>query len=164
MSIKKLLYSLFFVLNLANCSDSSQQQTSHSAVIFESGDECHVCGMIITRLPGPKGQAFDKRLNKIQKFCSTLDLLSWYLQPENKPNIAEIYVHDMAQTNWETPNDTKLISAKKAFFVIGSNKKAAMGKTIASFSTLQDAEQFKNQWSGEILKFDQLSIDIILKE
>ena len=160
----KLISSMFFVLNLANCGDSQQQQTSHPAVAFESGDECHVCGMLITRLSGPKGQAFDKRAKKIRKFCSTLDLLYWYFQPENKPNVAEIYVHDMAQTDWETPDDTKLIPAKKAFFVIGSNKKAAMGKTIASFSTLQDAEKFKKEWRGEILKFDQLNIETILKD
>jgi len=162
-SISKSVLALLFVLVLTNCGDSQQQQTVHPAITFESGDECHVCGMIITRLPGPKGQAFDKRSNNIKKFCSTLDLISWYLQPDNKPNIAEVYVHDMAQTDWESPDDTKLIPAKKAFFVIGSNKKAAMGKTIASFSTRKDAEQFQKKWQGKILKFDQLSIDIILE-
>lgn len=164
MPIIKSAFSLFFIFILSNCSDSSQQQISHPAIAFESGDECHVCGMIITRLPGPKGQAFDKRSNNTKKFCSTLDLISWYLQPDNKPNVAEIYVHDMAQTDWDTPDDTKLIPAKNAFFVIGSNKKAAMGKTIASFSTLQDAERFQKEWHGTILKFNQLSIEIILRD
>lgn len=162
MQIIKTFFYLIFILSLTNCTDGQQKQTSHFAVAFKSGDECHVCGMVIVRLPGPKGQAFDKRAKKTRKFCSTLDLLSWYLQPENKPNVAEIYVHDMAQTDWETPDDTMLISARDAFFVVGSKKKAAMGKTIASFSILEDANKFMQEWGGEVRKFEQLSIKLIL--
>ncbi len=159
----KLSFTLLLSFIAISCGDQQPNQSPHTAIAFETGDECHVCGMIITRLPGPKGQAFDKRSNKVKKFCSSLDLISWYLQPENKPNIAEIYVHNMANTDWDTPDDTQLIPAKEAFFVVGSNKKGSMGSTIASFEKRQDAELFVKEWQGKILSFEQLTLAIIFE-
>ena len=149
---------------LLSCGDSQQKQTFHSPIDFASGDECHVCGMLIVNLPGPKGQAFDTRSVKMKKFCSTVDLISWYLQPENKPNVAEIYVHDMTDSNWKSPDDAKLVDAKKAFFVINSKRKGSMGKTISSFATKISAEQFVSQWGGSIVNFEQLSIAVIFEQ
>jgi len=157
----KLFSSLILLISLIACSDPQQIENPRSPVIFESGDECHVCGMLITKLPGPKGQAFDKRSPRIRKFCSTFDLISWYLQPENQANVAEIYVHDMADTDWDNPDDTQLISARSAFFVVGSKRKSSMGKSIASFAKQQDAELFIQQWGGHIRSLEQLTIESI---
>lgn len=158
----KTLSLILISLVLFGCGGSEQKEKSHSPIIFESGDECHVCGMLITRIPGPKGQAFDKRSERIKKFCSTFDLISWYLQPENKSNVTEIYVHDMANTNWETPDDAKLISARNAFFVIDSKKKSSMGKSIVGFEKQEDAELFIGTWGGNIKRFDQLTVELVL--
>jgi len=160
--ILKVLRLVPLIFLLTACEQQSSNEDFHPPVIIESGDECHVCGMLITKMPGPKGQAFDKRSQQTRKFCSTFDLISWYLQPENISNVAEVYVHDMANTSWETPDDTKLISARKAFFVIDSNKKGSMGKAIVSFKNRSDAELFKKQWGGKIVLFDQLSLELIL--
>jgi len=160
--ILKILRLIPLALLLMACEKQSSNEEYNPPVIIESGDECHVCGMLIIKMPGPKGQAFDKRSQRTKKFCSTFDLISWYLQPENISNVAEIYVHDMANNSWETPDDAKLISAREAFFVVDSKKKGSMGKAIVSFENQSDAESFKKQWGGQIKPFEQLSLDLIL--
>ena len=163
MKVIILTTLILLTISISGCSDSPDNKVQLTPINFSSGDECHVCGMIITRMPGPKGQAYDKRATKVKKFCSTFDLLTWYFQPENKPNIKEMFVHNMKDSDWEKPNDQQLISAKKAFFVLGSSKKAPMGKTIASFSSRQDAQEFTHLWKGNILSFHDLSLELITK-
>jgi len=158
----KALILILIILFIVGC-ENNQQTISKPAVVFESGDECHVCGMIITRMPGPKGQAADTRSPQMKKFCSTFDLISWYLQPENQPNVTDIYVHDMAQTDWESPDDTKFIPAKDAVYVLGSTKPAFMGKTLATFKMKADADLFIKEWSGKVFSFDELTIELILE-
>ena len=157
----KFITIIFLVLLLQACDSSTQTTVAHKPVAFETSDECHVCGMIITQFNGPKGQAYDNRQKRMKKFCSTAELMFWYLQPENKSNVSEVYVHDMAKTPWNKPDDSHLISAKKAFFVIGSNKKGSMGKTLASFSSRQDAINFSDSHGGEVLAFSGLTLALL---
>lgn len=42
---------------LAGCGDS-EPETLAAAQPITDGDSCHVCGMLITEHPGPKGEAF----------------------------------------------------------------------------------------------------------
>ncbi len=164
MSPSRIAFVTLIFFSLLSCGDSPQEQRAHSPVSFNSGDECHVCGMIITRIAGPKGQAYDNRSKQVKKFCSTVDLVSWYLQPENKPNVSDIYVHDMAETDWNSPDDSKLINARKAFFVIDSKKKGSMGKSIVSFENKSNAEHFAKQWGGSIINFEQLTLSVIFAQ
>ena len=80
------------VTTLMSCSDKAEQQEIlHQAVAMESADECHLCGMLITRFDGPKGEVFRKEMgDQVFKFCSTRDLFSYYLDPENTRNVANI--------------------------------------------------------------------------
>jgi len=157
----RLLLALSLTLSILGCSDSKENTQKQPPIIFESGDECHLCGMLIVQFPGPKAQAFESRSPRIRKFCSTTDMFSWYLQPENKPNINEIYVHDMAQNNWEKPDDARLIDARTAFYVIDSSRKGSMGKTISSFAKMLDATNFSNQWGGQVITFEQITFNNI---
>ena len=67
----------FVSLFLTACSED-KKATEVTEVVgpvaFESGDECHVCGMIITELPGAKAQAVESRSTAVRKFCSTQDM------------------------------------------------------------------------------------------
>jgi copper chaperone NosL len=142
---------------LAGCSEPEKQVTEKpDPVHFESGDECHVCGMAITRFPGPKGEAITAREQKVNKFCSTRDMFSWALQPENAKRDHTLYVHDMAQTDWEHPDDTALIDAREAFFVVGSERTGAMGPTLASET---DAANFASTYGGTVLPFREVTLD-----
>ncbi|MTI99838.1 MAG: nitrous oxide reductase accessory protein NosL [Marinobacter adhaerens] len=145
---------------LTACSGSEEQTTAKAAPVnFATGDECHVCGMVITNFPGPKGQAITEKDQHVRKFCSTRDMFAWALQPENVNRNHALYVHDMAETEWASPDDTALIDAREAFYVVGSNRKGAMGPTLASFAAKAEAEKFAMEYGGETMAFPEITMD-----
>lgn len=162
---KALSAAMIVALFLAGCSEPEQQAMEKpDPVHFESGDECHVCGMIITNFDGPKGQAITAREQTTRKFCSTRDMFSWALQPENAKRDHTLYVHDMAQTDWEHPDDTALIDAREAFFVVGSERTGAMGPTLASFASESSAAEFANEFGGEVVEFEDVTMDHLTQD
>lgn len=146
---------------LIGCGESPQEKMMKQAVAIESSDECHLCGMIISNFPGPKGESFQTGSEEVLKFCSTRDLFAYILQPENERQVQQIFVHDMSQTPWQKPNDEHFIDAKAAWYVIGSNQMGAMGKTLASFGKQEDAQAFSKKYGGKLYQFSDITIDII---
>ena len=156
----KWLIAALAVIALAGCSGGEQEVVAKpDPVHFESGDECHVCGMVITNFPGPKGQAFTEREQHTRKFCSTKDMFAWFLQPENVNRDHALYVHNMAETHWDHPDDTHLIDAREAFYVVGSERTGAMGPTLASFETESEATDFAATYGGEIISFADITLE-----
>lgn len=160
MAVRLLLASIFGLL-LMSCGSDEQSKQVHEPSTYEASDECHVCGMVITSFDGPKGQAYETRTGQVKKFCSTIDLMFWYLQPENKPNVSDIYVHDMAKSEWNSPDDKHQISARDAFFVYGSDLNGSMGKTLGSFSIAADAEKFIAEHGGKLATFSELNLELL---
>ncbi|MCG8519827.1 MAG: nitrous oxide reductase accessory protein NosL [Pseudomonadales bacterium] len=158
---------LALLLALGGCSKAPEEAAApRQPVNFQSGDECHVCGMVIQSFPGPKGQAIGagSQANgpSVKKFCSTRDLLAWKLQPEHRRQDDALFVHDMAQTEWAHPADTALIPAETAVFVVGSSRQGAMGPTLASFAEPAAARAFAERYGGEVLGYDQLTLDHLM--
>lgn len=154
------------ITSITSCSDNTEQQKIvHQAVAMESSDECHLCGMLITHFDGPKGEVFRKEQgDKVFKFCSTRDMFSYYLDPENKRNVAQMLVHDMSKMPWgsESIDDKYFIDAKKAWYVTGSEKTGAMGKTLASFSQQKDAAAFAKEFGGQVINFSDITYDTLM--
>jgi copper chaperone NosL len=153
------------VTSLMSCSDKVEQQMLHKAVAIESADECHLCGMLITRFDGPKGEVFRKETgDQVFKFCSTRDLFSYYLDPENKRNVAQMFVHDMSKMPWgnNSIDDKHLIDAKTAWYVAGSEKMGAMGETLVSFSLQNDARAFAKEFGGTVIIFSDITYDTLM--
>lgn len=167
-SLSTLWVVLLSGLLLLSCSKNEEGgQTLHEAVAIESSDECHLCGMLISNFSGPKGELFRRGItetdgNSVKKFCSTRDMFSFYLDPENKRNVTTLLVHDMSKSPWDTPNDGYFIDAKKAWFVSGSSKTGAMGGTLASFSKQADAQRFSDEFGGKVLSFPQINISVLM--
>lgn len=168
----KKLYHLclviFVITLLSACSEDGDKEVMlQQAVNIESADECHLCGMIISSFAGPKGELYKRGLTAqesktVYKFCSTRDLFSFYLDPENKRNVSTILVHDMSKMPWDVPNDEFFIDAKTAWFVTGSKMTGAMGKTLASFSQKQDAELFVKKFGGKALVFQEIKLSVLM--
>lgn len=157
-------FALLVSFLLTACSEDKKPQEVTAVagpVAFEAGDECHVCGMIITELPGAKAQAVESSSTAVRKFCSTQDMLSWWLQPENQHLKAQLYVHDVAKTSWEHPQDEYLIDARSAWYVIGSSLQGAMGPSIVSFGSREAAELLANSKGGRVLSWDQLDLAVL---
>lgn len=155
------LLAMAAALLLAGCSDETKQEINTDPVTFQAGDECHVCGMLITEWPGAKGQSINRQNGETHKFCSTVDMFSWLLQPENKTLQAKIYVHDMAKTHWDHPEDEHLMDAREAWYVIGSGLIGAMGPSLVSYSDRAVAEQLAAQSGGRVLTFDEIDLAVL---
>ena len=147
------------LLALAGCNDVDSNPHVYDPVAFHSGDECHICGMAITGFPGPKGEAVAKQ--GAMKFCSTAEMFGWWLQPENREQDVTLYVHDMARSTWEKPDDDALIDARQAFYVVGANLKGAMGAALASFAREEDAERFATSQGGRLVRFEQIDLALM---
>jgi len=148
------LLAVLLAFGLTGCGEKEEVQQSLEPVAFHDSDECHVCSMIITDFPGPKGQAVEKR--GVKKFCSTAEMLGWWLQPENRLLDAKLYVHDMGRSVWEKPDDGHLIDATSAYYVVGTSLKGAMGASLASFAEEQDAKALAGMHGGRVLRFEEI--------
>ncbi|MFT7559741.1 MAG: copper chaperone NosL [Flavobacteriales bacterium] len=158
--LKILLITLS--LFLFSCNEQTQVDISHQAQAIEKRDECHLCGMLIMNFSGPKGEIFKRGLSEEEgdiahKFCSTRDMFSFYLDPENTRNVSTILVHDMSKAPWNAPSDSHFIDARGAWYVVGSNRKGAMGKTLASFSLKSTAQVFAEEFNGQVIRFNDIT-------
>ncbi|MBV1790320.1 nitrous oxide reductase accessory protein NosL [Marinobacterium sp. D7] len=149
-------------LLLSGCSDNADTvATVRRAMAIEHGEECHLCGMIIENQPGPKGQLYEREVATPHKFCSTRDLFAYLLDPEHKHRIESVFVHDMAVTPWDHPDDQTYIDARQAWYVVGSKREGGMGPTLASFADRAVAELFIEEFGGRLYRFDQIDLDLI---
>jgi len=158
----RTLLALVIGLALLACNEPEAEQQSLAPMAFHDSDECHVCGMIITDFPGPKGQALDKA--GVKKFCSAAEMLGWWLQPENRIGDAKLYVHDMGRSDWAEPDDSHLIAATSAFYVVGlgdSGLKGAMGAVLASFADEQAAGKLAAIHGARVLRFEQIDQGVL---
>ncbi len=158
---KTIFISMYLGLLLTACDQNQPQQRERSPVAIESGDECHLCGMVISRFPGPKGEAFTRHQEKARMFCSTVDLFSWVLQPDVASQVEAVYVHDMGRTRWEHPEDDAFIDARKAWYVAGSDRRGAMGPALASFAERQAADEFARKHGGKVITYSDIDLHLL---
>lgn len=163
--LKHLKHSRYFFvaallsLLLAGCGDERQTAASLDPVAFHDGDECHVCGMSIKEFPGPKGEVVAPGV--VHKFCSTAELLGWWLQPENRQDNVRLYVHDMGRSDWNQPDDRHLIDASTAYYVAGIQRPGGMGATLASFADKEGAERLAREMGGRVLRFTEIDQSVL---
>jgi len=153
--------ALCTVLLIAGCSEPENDAVKQPAMVLEGGDECHLCGMIILNFPGPKSELYQQGNGTVRKFCSTRDMFSYALDPEHTSTLQSIWVHDMGKSAWDSPDDQFFTDARHAWYVINSEKKGAMGPALASFSKEQDAIDFAKDFQGKILRYEELSLQVI---
>lgn len=159
----KILILLFVSsLFISSCDKAEQDLVTRVPTAITAGDECHLCGMIIRSFPGPKGQAFIRHHEPALKFCSTVDLFSWLLQPDTPAILQVAFVHDMgAAPSWESPSDKAFVKVTEAWYVAGHQLKGAMGHTLASFRNKQDANIFIKKHGGHLLRYDDINLDLL---
>lgn len=157
MKHKKLL--LLTLLSAALALGCSKQEETVKAVEIDRTTSCALDGMILMDYPGPKAQIqYDK--GEPDFFCDTMEMFSIYLRPEQKKRITALFTQDMGKTPWENPTGN-WIDAKSAYYVLGSKKLGSMGPTLASFARMEDAQAFAKQFGGKILKFDEVTVNMV---
>lgn len=124
----------------------------------------HYCGMTVADHPGPKGQIFVKGRAEPLWFSSVRDTVAFTLLPEETDEIRAIYVNDMARaTDWASPEPGAWISARQAYYVIGSARRGGMGALEAiPFSSKAAAAKFAREHGGRVVPFEGIPRDYIL--
>lgn len=161
MSLPTMLQRLAvtgLLLLLIGCNDGNSDTAIGPAPI-DDDDICHVCGMLIDAMPGPKGELLVDGDSEVTKFCSAAEMLVFLLQPENTDRIAHAWVHDMAITDWDHPGNDAFISAQDAWYVSGHSRPGGMGHPLATFAKRSDAEAFQRDNGGTITRLEALKID-----
>ena len=120
---------------------------------------CSLDGMTLLDFPGPKAQ-IQYSTGAPDFFCSTMEMFSIYLQPEQKKRITGIFTQDMGKTDWNNPKGN-WFDAKNGFYVLDSKKFGAMGPTLGAFARREDAETFAKQHGGKVLQFNQVTIEMV---
>ena len=146
---------------------TAEPETRQPVTRIEHGDECRLCGMIISNFPGPKGQLYERGYATSMKFCSTRDMFAYWLDPEHKHNIQNAYVQDMTVVPWESASIGRAIDARHyikartALYVVGHSRRGAQGPTLASFATKGAVDSFIASYGGQLRSFEQLDMDLI---
>jgi len=124
-------------------------------------DKCPVCGMFVYKYPDWLAEIIFKD-ESVDFFDGAKDLLKYYFDlkkyrpGKNKRDIAAIYVMDYY--------DLKLIDARKAFFVMGSDVYGPMGHELIPLATEEDAKTFMKDHQGKrILRFEDITPMVIEK-
>ncbi|HEU4654637.1 MAG TPA: nitrous oxide reductase accessory protein NosL [Steroidobacteraceae bacterium] len=140
---------------LIACNEASNKQSIPQEIGNES--YCSLDGMPLVDYPGPKAQIHYSQ-GEPDLFCDTVELFAMYLQPEQEKHIVALFVQDMSKNDWEHPTDA-WIDARSAYYVWGSKRHGSMGPTLASFAKESDAKAFARTEGGEVLAFDQITLD-----
>jgi len=159
--MKTLLYisTLIIALALAGCSSSSSSATPKSskaryqsvsaskATLVQKGaqkESCAICGMHLATFYRTSHAAATKTGEKKQ-YCSIHCVVKD--NEINKTDLKDLKVVD---------NTTlKLISAHKAYYVVGSSKPATMSRTSKyAFAKITDAEAFAKKFGGTVMNLE----------
>jgi copper chaperone NosL len=141
---------------LGACSNTTQKLAAQEPT---ADTACALDGMVLKDYAGPKAQIHYAE-GKPDFFCDLTELFGMVLAPEHKRAVAAIFVQDMGKTEWEHPQ-ANWIDARTAVYVTGSRKRGSMGQTFASFSSMQDAEAFVKKEGGKIVRFEQVTLDMV---
>jgi len=145
---------------LAGCGGEEEVAAACEPRPFRDDDECAVCGMFIAHYPGPKAQAC-LRDGRLLTFCSTSDMFVWLLQPDSVPQLLKAFVHDMGVTDWDEPSDDAFIDAEVAVYVTEHPVMGAMGPTLASFGSEEDARAFMAEHEGRLLAYEEVDVQVL---
>lgn len=120
---------------------------------------CALDGMVLRDFPGPKAQ-IQFAEGQPDFYCDLMELFAVVLAAEQKRSIAGLYVQDMSKADWAHPTGN-WVEARTAYYVVGSRKLGSMGPTFGAFATEQGARTFAAAEGGRVLRFEQISRDMV---
>jgi copper chaperone NosL len=153
----KFRFLIVIAFLLTGCSKEESFKTS--PLTLTKDHACKICGMISAEYPGPKAQIQYKK-GESETFCGTPHMFMATLHPERPRNISAMYVHDMGEADWDHPKN-EWIDAKTAYYVLGGDKKGPMGEPLVPFSALKGAESYVKEHRGRIVKFEEITMDML---
>ena len=149
----------------AGCDDNDQAAAKVPPPVALTREATgHFCGMALVEHPGPKGQILLRGAQRPVWFTSARDTVAFtYLDEESKA-ISAIYVSDMGKAaDWDRPGPDNWVEARRAWFVLGSDRRGGMGAEEAvPFSERVAADRFAAEHGGRVLRLAELPRDWVL--
>ncbi len=125
---------------------------------LDNQDRCPVCEMFPARYPRHKNQ-LHTRDKTVYHFCSTQCLFAFL---ESSASYAGRRVNPFLI--WVVDHETKAwISARTAYYVVGTGEAGPMGREAFAFDRKSDAGTFARQHGGTVLPFAAVTSDRIMK-
>lgn len=118
----------------------------------DKDEKCPICGMFVYKYPRWAAQIFyaDKHFS----FDGVKDMMKYYFL--HKEGISKMLVSDYYSQ--------KAISAKEAYYVVGSDVYGPMGDELIPFAKESEAKTFYMDHKGsKILRFDEITESVIKK-
>lgn len=156
MKFKRNAAAIAVLLLLAACGDAAR-----SLAAGEPAEDaaCALDGMSLKDYPGPKAQIVFKD-GRIDYFCSLAELFEVLFGEDGQRGIGASYVQDMGKADWSKPRG-HWIEARNAFYVLDSRAQGAMGPTIGTFASKEDAQAFAAREGGRVLAYGQIKPDVL---
>lgn len=155
----RLLGAALLAALLAGC--GADEAPPATAAEITEGTTCVLDGMLLAHFPGPKAQVHYQGQAEPEYFCDTVEMFAVLRAAEQARPVRALYVQDMAAADWEQPRG-HWIDASQAVYVAGSDAHGSMGPTIASFARREDAERFSREHGGRVLRFDEVTPDMVV--
>jgi copper chaperone NosL len=152
MQARLKLSVVAMALLLAACSQAVLTATAREPTAETA---CAIDGMVLKDFPGSKAQ-IQYAEGKADYYCDLMELFAVLLAPENKRQVAGVFVQDIGKADWGNPVGHWIV-AKDALYVVGSKKQGSMGPTFGAFSNAQDAAAFVKKEGGRVLPFNQIT-------
>ncbi len=122
----------------------------------------YYCLMTVVNHSGPKGQIILTDKREALWFTSVRDTIAFTHSPEEPKNIAAIYVNDMSDASWDDPGADNWIDARKAWYVLGSDRSGGMSAAEAvPFLTKEKATSFADQQGGAVYAFATIPLEYV---
>jgi nitrous oxide reductase accessory protein NosL len=164
---------------LAGCLGGTGTETPAppGAVTISDEATCDVCGMVISKHPGPTAQVFyaDTQPNghsNPARFDSTWEAFKFDFERDDWTR-QSFYVTDYSSVEYQITTDQgqKLISrhvgadtfadATGVTFIAASSVVGTMGEDLLGFSSRDDAESFRADHGGDVVTFDEVTPTLI---
>ncbi len=166
---------------LAGCVGSGDGDDVPEPAAIEDGHSCWVCNMIVVNHPGPSGHAIypdgsdvPGEQDGIVPYCSSSCAYEYYFeQKEAGVEPLVIYLTDYSTVDWEVYEEhgAQFITAhfgadahtdsRDLDLVVDSDVLGAMGESLIGFSDSSEAEEFADQYGGDIYDHDSVTRELV---
>jgi len=158
-SMKSFAAIISIILLLISLLTSSAMAAAKSAVAPSAKDKCPVCGMFVAKYPNWTAATTTKD-GMIFYFDGPKDMFAHYFAVARyTPGKKQSDISGLAVKEYYS---LKMIDAKSAFFVIGSDVYGPMGAELVPFASQQDASSFLQDHKGQkILRFGEITPQLL---
>ncbi len=145
-------YAEALSLYLWDVKRASKKHNQYKKLTVTKEDKCPVCGMLLYKYPRwiSRIEYNDKNVS----FDGIKDMMKYYFEHPN--NIKNMLVQEYYTQ--------KVIDAKKAYYVMGSDVYGPMGNELIAFKDEESAKRFYLDHKGKkILRFDEIKPEAVYK-